>query len=172
VTYSNGQSGVLAQEEHGASQELLVVQLASLDLVEGDDDGLEEVDVLFSEGDCETRNDGSENVEEFGGPVELEGLVDERVEAVGDGLSDHLSPGDELGVKSVENVFQIFSFSGFLGVEELEECFDEDVGDVDLEGLDIGSVVDNELQEELVDGLGINRRVTSLPASGAMRDPR
>jgi hypothetical protein len=131
-SYRDCECGVLAQEEHGASQELLVVQLAGLDLVKGNDDSLEEVDVLLSQRDGETGDDRGEDIEEFGSSVELEALVNEGVEAVGDGLTDHLSPRDELGIESVENVFQIFSFSWFLGVEELEEGFDENVGDVDL----------------------------------------
>lgn len=122
-----------------------MVELAGLDLVEGNDDSFEEIDVLFSERDGETGNDTCENVEELCSTIEFEALVNEGVEAVSDGLSDHLSSGNEFGVKSVENVFQIFSFSGFLRVEKFKEGFNEDVGDIDLQGLDISSIVDNKL---------------------------
>lgn len=68
--------------------------MAGLHLVERDDHILEEDDVLFSQGNCEPRDDAGQDVEQFGGSVELEGLVNEGVEAVVDGFSDHLSPWD------------------------------------------------------------------------------
>ena len=39
-----------------------MIELASLDLVERDDDSLEEDDVLISEGDSETTDDTSQDI--------------------------------------------------------------------------------------------------------------
>jgi hypothetical protein len=129
--------------------------LAGLDLVKWNDDGLEEVNVLLSEWNGESGNDGSQNVQQFWGSVELEILVDQGVEAIGDGLSDHLSSWHQLGVQSVENVLQVFSLLWLLGVEQLEELLDELVGDEGLQALDIGGIVDDQLEEELVDWLEV-----------------
>ncbi len=79
--------------------------------------------------------------------------MDEGVEAVVDCLSDHLSSWDELGVESVEDVLEVFSLSGFFGVEELEELLDEGWSDVYFECFDISAIIDDELEEELIDGL-------------------
>lgn len=81
-----GQRGILRQEQHRASEELFVVELARLDLVQGNDDRLEEDDVLFTEGYGESRDDTGQDVEEFGSTIEFVGLVDEGVEAIVDGL--------------------------------------------------------------------------------------
>ena len=40
--------------------------------------------------------------------------MDETVEAVIDSLTDHFSSGDQLGVKSVQDILEVFSFSGLL----------------------------------------------------------
>jgi hypothetical protein len=79
--------------------------------------------------------------------------VDQGVEAIGDGLSDHLSSWDELGVESVKNVLQVLSLLWLFGVEELEELLNELVGDEGLQALDVSGVVDDQLEEELVDWL-------------------
>lgn len=81
--------------------------------------------------------------------------MDERVETVVDCFSDHLSPWDQLGVESVEDVLEVLPLPGFFGVEELEELLDEGRGDVYLEGLHISAIIDDELEEELVDGLQV-----------------
>ena len=64
--------------------------------MEGNNAVLEENNVLLPEGNCEARNDASHDVQQFGGSVELVGLVDEGVEALVHRLSDHLSSGDQL----------------------------------------------------------------------------
>jgi hypothetical protein len=121
--------------------------------VKGNNDSLEEIDVLLSQGDGETTDNTSKNIKQLSSTIELEVLMDKSVEAVGDGLSDHFSSGDEFSVESVENVFQVFSFSWFLRVHELQEFLDEDMGDVSLQGLDIDGIVDNQLKEKFVNGL-------------------
>lgn len=78
--------------------------LASLDLVERNDHRLEEVDVLLSQWHCESGNDGGQDIQQLRGSVEPEVLVDESVEAIRDGLSDHLSPWHQLGVKPVQDI--------------------------------------------------------------------
>lgn len=75
--------------------------VGGLHLVQGDDDILEEDHVLFSKGDGEARDDGCQDVEEFSGTIEFIVFVDQGVEAVCDGFSDHLSSWDQLGVESV-----------------------------------------------------------------------
>lgn len=146
---------VLRDEKHRASEELAVELLAGLDLVQWDDDGLEEVDVLLSKRDGEAGDDRGEDVEQFRSSVELEVLVDEGVEAVSDGLPDHLPPRDKLGVQPMEDVLQVLPLLWLLTVEELEELLDEFVSDEGLEALHIGGVVDDQLEEELINRLEV-----------------
>lgn len=81
--------------------------------------------------------------------------MNERVETVIDGLTDHFSSGDKLGIKSVENVFEVLAFSGLLWVKELQKFLDERGSDVHLEGLDVSAVVHDKLQEKFVDWLQV-----------------
>ena len=82
-----------------------MIQLASLDFVEGDNDSLEEVDVLLSEGDSKSGNNGSKNVKKFSSTIEFIVLMNEGIEGVGDSLSDELSSGNDLGIESVKDIF-------------------------------------------------------------------
>lgn len=129
--------------------------LASLDLVERNDHRLEEVDVLLSQWHCESGNDGGQDIQQLRGSVEPEVLVDESVEAIRDGLSDHLSPWHQLGVKPVQDILQVLSLFRLLRVKQLQELLDELVRDEGLEALHIGGVVDNQLEEKLVDRLQV-----------------
>lgn len=89
-------------------------QVASLDLVQWDDDVLEENDVFFSQWHGETTDDTGQNIQKLGSSIELESLVDQGVETVVDGFTDHFSPWDEFSVKAVENVLEVLSFAGLL----------------------------------------------------------
>ena len=129
--YGEGQGAVLAEEEHGAPQQLLKEEVAGLDFVEGDDDGLEELHVLFAERDCEAADDGGQDVEELGRPVELVVFVDEGQEAVVDGLADHLPTRHQLRlgcatylrVQLVQDVLQVLALVVFLRVKELQKLW-------------------------------------------------
>lgn len=80
-------------------------------------------------------------------------LVNERVEALIDGLSDHLSPGNKFGIQLVEDVLEVVSLYTFLGIKQLQELLYELGSHIDFETLYICCLVDNELKEELVDTL-------------------
>lgn len=121
----DGQGWVLAEEQHGTSKELFVVEVARLDLVEWDDDGLEEDDVLISEWDSKSGDDGGEDIEQLSSSIEFVVFVNKSVEAISDSFSDHFSSWDKLSIESVEYILKIFSFSGFLSIEELKEFLDE-----------------------------------------------
>lgn len=149
----DGQGWVLAEEQHGTSKELFVVEVAGLDLVEWDDDGLEEDDVLISEWDSKSGDDGGEDIEQLSSSIEFVVFVNKSVEAISDSFSDHFSSWDKLSIESVEYILKIFSFSGFLSIEKLKEFLDEWVGDENLQGLNISSLINDKLEEEIVDGL-------------------
>jgi hypothetical protein len=70
-----------------------MVELAGLDLMEGDDDILEEYDMFFSEGHGEPADDGGQDVQQLSHPVELVGFVDEGEETVVFGFADHFASG-------------------------------------------------------------------------------
>ena len=113
----------------------------------------EEDDMLISQWDGETTNDTGENVEELSSTVELVVLVNECKEALVDGLTDHFSSWDKLGVQLVKNVLQVVSLDRFLRIEQLEELLNELWSDVHLEGSYFNGFVDNELQEKLINSL-------------------
>ena len=121
--------------------------------MEGDDDGLEEVDVFFSQGDGETTDNTGQNVQKFSSTVEFVVFVDESVEAISDGLSNHFSSGDELGVESVKDILEIFSFSGFFRIEKLQKLLNKSVCNKDFQRFNINGVVHNKLKEKFIDRL-------------------
>lgn len=77
--------------------------------------------------------------------------MNERVEAVCDGLSDHFSSWNQLSIQPVQNVFQVLSFSRFFRIKKFQELLDEAVSDVDLQSFHIDGLVHDKLQEELID---------------------
>ena len=177
------QGTILGQEEHRASEELLVELTASLDLVERDDDVLKEEDVLVSERDGKSGNDACKDVKQLSGAIEFVIFVNQRVETLVHCFSDHFSPWHELkvkisieiivrlgrlstrqvhvteekltylGIELMEYVLQVVSLHGLLWVEEVEELLDELGSDVDLELTHLDRLVDHELEEELIDTL-------------------
>lgn len=57
------------------------------------DDVLEEGHMLVSERDSESRDDGGQDVQEFSSAIEFMRFVNERVEGLILGLSNHLASG-------------------------------------------------------------------------------
>jgi len=68
--------------------------------VQRDDDILEENHVLVTEGHGKARNDGSQDIKQLGGSVELMRFVNQAEEALVDRFSDHLSAGYQLKFKA------------------------------------------------------------------------
>lgn len=71
-----------------------MIEVTRLNLVEWNDDSLEENDVFISERDSKSGDDGGEDIEQLSSSIEFIVFVDESVEAISDGLSDHFSSGD------------------------------------------------------------------------------
>ena len=118
-----------------------------------DDDVLEENHVFISERDGESTNDTGQNVQKLSGTIEFVGFMDESEKALVNGLSDHLSSWHKLSVQVVENIRKIVPLDGFFGIEELQELLHKLWGDVNFERSYLYSLVDYELQKELVDTL-------------------
>lgn len=81
--------------------------------------------------------------------------MDETVKAVGDSLTDHLTTRNEFGVEPMKDVLEVFPFSWFLRVKQFEEFLNEAVRNEHFQCLDICRLIDNELQEEFIDGLQV-----------------
>jgi hypothetical protein len=111
--------------------------------VERNDNGVKEDDVLVPKGNRETRDDAGEDIEQLSGTIELVVFVDESEEAFIYGLSNHLSAGHQLGIELMQDVLEVVSLDGLLGVEELEELLNELHGYIDLELLHVNRLVDN-----------------------------
>ena len=92
----DGERAVLRQEEHRASEQLLVELRARLHLVEGNDNVLEEDHVLVSQGDSETGDDTRENIEKLSGAVEFMGFMNKTEEALVNSFSNHFTAGHQL----------------------------------------------------------------------------
>lgn len=101
--------------------------------MQGDDYILEKNYVFVSEWDSESTNDTCKNIEKFSGSIEFVGFVYKGVEAFVDGLSNHLSSWNKLGIELVKNVLKIVSLDGLFGIEKLEELLNKLWGDVNLE---------------------------------------
>ena len=70
---------------------------------------MEEDNVLISKWYSESTDDTCKDIKKLSSSIELMSLVNKRVEALIDGLSNHLSSWDEFGVKLVKNVLQVVS---------------------------------------------------------------
>lgn len=62
------------------------------------DNIFEENNMFLSEGNCESTDNRGQDIQELGGSVEFVCLVDQRVEAFVDCLSDHLPSGDQFSI--------------------------------------------------------------------------
>lgn len=80
-------------------------------------------------------------------------LVNKSIEALVDCLSDHLSSGDKLGIKLVQDVFEVVSLHIFLRIEQLQELLHKLRCNVRLEALHIASLIDDKLKEEFINAL-------------------
>jgi hypothetical protein len=120
-------------------------QVASLDLVQRNDNILEENDMLFSERYSKPTDDTGKNVKQLRCTIELESLMDQRVEAIVDCLTNHFSSGHKFGIQAMKNVLEVLPFSWLLRVEKFEEFLDERWSDMHFESLDVGAIVHDQL---------------------------
>jgi len=67
--------------------------------------------MLISERNSKTTNYTSKNVEKLSSAIEFVGLMNERVEALINSLSDHLSPWDQLSIELMENILEVVSLN-------------------------------------------------------------
>lgn len=67
-----------------------------MNFVQGNDNVLEENDVLVTKRNRETGNYAGENIKELSSTIEFVGFVDQTEEAFVDCLSNHLSTGNQL----------------------------------------------------------------------------
>ena len=100
-------------------------KMAGLNFVKRNYHIFEEDDVLCSERNSKTGNNACQNVQKFRSSVKLESFVNEAVEAVIDRFSDHFSSWNQFSIKSMKNIFEIFSFSRLLGVKEFQKFLDK-----------------------------------------------
>ena len=67
--------------------------------MEGDDNILEEDYMLVSERDCKAGNNARKDIEKLSSAVEFMCFVNQGVEALVDGLSNHFPAGHQLDIK-------------------------------------------------------------------------
>lgn len=105
-------------------------QVTGLNLVQGNDDVLEEDNMFFSQWYSKSTDNTGQNIKQLWGAIELESLMNQRVEAVIDGLTYHFSSWHKLSIKSVQNVLQVLTLAGLLWIKELKEFLNEWGGNV------------------------------------------
>ena len=93
--------------------------------MEGDDDGLEEGHVLFSQWYSKATDDTGQNVQKLSSSIEFIIFMDKIIKTLIHCFSNHFSPRDEFGVQFVKDIFQIIPFDGLLCIEEVEELLNE-----------------------------------------------
>ena len=144
---------ILCQEQHGASEKLLVELRASLNLMEWDDNVLEKDNMLISQWDSETRNNTGKDIKKFGSAIELMCLLDQQKEAFVHCLSNHFSSWNQFSIKLVKNVFKIISLNRLFRIKEFEELLHKLWSNIHFEWSDLNSLINDKLQEELIDTL-------------------
>lgn len=80
-------------------------------------------------GNSVSGNNTSQNVKQLTSSIELVSLMDEDMEDVNDGFADHFSALDQLGIQTMQNVFEVLPFMRFFTVEKLKELLHEFVVD-------------------------------------------
>jgi hypothetical protein len=143
VEQEQSERWVFGKEKHGASHEMFMEQVASLDLVQRDNDVLEENYMFFSERDSKPTDDTGKNVKQLRCTIELESLMNQGVETVIDGLTNHFSSRHKFGIQAMKNVFEVLPFSWLLRVEKFEEFLDERWSDMHFECLDVSAIVND-----------------------------
>ena len=113
--------------------------------MEWDDNILEEDYVFISEWDSESTDDTGENVQQLSGTIEFMVFMDKSEEALVHWLSNHFSSGNKLGIKFMEDVFEVVSLNRFFWIEKLQKLLDKLWGDVNFEWSNFNSLVDNKL---------------------------
>ena len=79
--------------------------------------------------------------------------MDQCIELICNGLSDHFSSWNKFGIESMKNVFKVFPFSWFFRVEKLKEFLNKSMGYKNLQGLNITNIVQDQLVKEFINGL-------------------
>jgi hypothetical protein len=114
---------------------------------------LEEDNVLISQWNSESTDDTRQNVEKLGSTVEFVSLMDECKETLIDGLTDHFSSRNKLGVQFVKDILEIVSLDRLLRIKQLEELLHELWSNIHLQRSDFNGFVDYELKKELINAL-------------------
>jgi hypothetical protein len=96
-----------------------MVHAEALGLVKRQQDSGKEDLMLLFEGEGETVDDGSKNLEEFGNAVKTFGFIGELEEYVVDGSSNEGSEVQELAVDTVQGCLEEITLTRVLGIKEL-----------------------------------------------------
>ncbi len=94
IKQEQAQTRVFGQEQHGAAHQVLMEEVAGLHLMQGNYHIFEECYVFLSQGHCKARDDAGQDVEQLRSTIELEILMNQAIETVVYGFSDHLSSGN------------------------------------------------------------------------------
>ena len=114
--------------------------------------------MLVSQRHCKARDDACQDVQQLGCTVKLMRFVDQSVEALIHGLSDHLSARNQLGVELVQDILEVVTLYRLLRIEQVKELLHELRRDIDLERADLDGFIDDELEEELIYALQVGPR--------------
>lgn len=86
---------------------------------------LEEYYMLFSQRNCKTWDDTGQNIQKLRSSIKFISLMNETIKTVVDCFSNHFSSWNQFGIQSMQNIFQVLSFSRLLRIEKLKEFLNE-----------------------------------------------
>ena len=109
--------------------------------------------MFLLQGQSETVNDGSKDLQELRNPVVTLGLVDEVEEDVVDATSDRCAEIEELSVYPMKRGLQEVTLPGVFRIEQLEQVEDEVLVNVALGKVRVELRAFDETQEEFVNDL-------------------
>ena len=100
--------------------------------MEWNDDVLEEDNVLISKRNSESTDNASQDIKELCCTIELVVLMDQREEALVDGLTNHFTSWYKLGIQLMQNVLQVIPLNRLLGIKQFQELLHKLGSDVNL----------------------------------------
>lgn len=139
-------------------RQLLMVHLQAFGFVERYQNPNEEHFVLVFQGESKPIDDASQDFKKLSNPVVFLRLENKPVEDIVYGLPDERAVNHKLTVDPMENGFKTISFSGILGIKQVQQPQDERLVNVSLSQLGVSLRGSNEPQEKLIHRLQVRPR--------------
>mmetsp|Transcript_7751 Transcript_7751/g.17863 ORF Transcript_7751/g.17863 Transcript_7751/m.17863 type:complete len:265 (+) Transcript_7751:560-1354(+) len=129
---------------------LLVIERNTLGLVQRNQGTDQELQMLLFQGNRESVNNGSQNLQQFTNSIVAFRFVDKAIENIGNGPSDERSMRHELSVNAVKNCLEIVSFTWIFAIEKFHQLKTKLLIHILFGSLGVHFRTHNKAKEELV----------------------